>query len=162
MSDDQLLGIYLNDHLALATGALELCRRAARSIEDRETVAALQDLAEEMAADRDTLEQLMRRLDITENRPLEALGWLGEKVGRLKPNGTLLQRSPLSDVVELESLLLSVHSALACWRVLRTVAAHDGRVAEQETDLLVRRAEDQARRVEALHRRTAERRLAAV
>lgn len=160
MSDDQLLGIYLNDHLALATGALELCRRAARSFDDQQTVAALQGLTEELGADRDALEQLMRRLDVAENRPLEALGWLGEKVGRLKPNGSLLTRSPLSDVVELESLLLAVHSRLACWRVLRTVAEHDARVATGEMDTLVRRAEDQARRVDALHRQAAERRLA--
>ena len=161
MSDDQLLGIYLNDHLALATGTLELCRRASRSFDDRQTVAALQDLTEEIGADRDALEQLMRRLDVAENRPLEALGWLGEKIGRLKPNGSLLARSPLSDVVELEGLLHAVQSKLACWRVLRAVADHDARVATAEMDTLVRRAEDQARRVDALHRQAAERRLAA-
>ncbi len=160
MSDDQLLGLYLNDHLTMATGALELCRRAARSFEDQPSVAVLQDLVEEIGADRDALEQLMRRLDVTENRPLEALGWLGEKVGRFKPNGSLLRRSPLSDVVELEGLLLAVQSQLACWRVLRTVADHDPRVATGETDTLVRRAQDRARRVEELHRRAAERRLA--
>lgn len=161
MTDDQLLGIYLNDHLALATGALELCRRASRSLDDQQTVAALQDLTEEVAADRDALEQVMRRLDVKENRPLEALGWLGEKVGRLKPNGSLLRRSPLSDVVELEGLLLAVQSALACWRVLRVVAEHDPRLATAETDALVHRAEDRAARVATLHGQAAERRLAA-
>lgn len=161
MSDDRLLGIYLNDHLALATGALELCRRASRSFDDQQTVAALQGLTEEIGAERDALEQLMRRLGIDENRPLEALGWLGEKVGRLKPNGSLLERSPLSDVVELEGLLLAVHGTLACWRVLRAVAEHDPRVATGEMDTLVRRAEERAARVASLHGQAAERRLAA-
>ena len=121
--DDDLLAVYLNDHLAAATAAVELCRRSARSIADQDTIVALSDLADELHAERDTLRQLMRRLSVEENRPLEAVGWLGEKLGRLKPNGSLVRRSPLSDVIELEGLRLSVQGKLGCWRALRIVAA---------------------------------------
>lgn len=159
MSDDDLLGIYLNDHLAASTGAVELFRRTTRSGPDKDTIAELADLADEESADRDTLRQLMRRLGVGENKPLEALGWLGEKVGRLKPNGSLVRRSPLSDVIELEGLRLCVQSKLGCWRVLRTVADHDPRLATQEMDILLGRAEKQARRIDELHRRAVERQL---
>ncbi len=103
----------------------------------------------------------MRRLDIDENRPLEALGWFGEKLGRLKPNGRLVRRSPLSDVIELEGLRLAVQGKLCCWRVLRAVAEDDARLATRELDALVTSAEDQARRLDVLHRRAAEQQLAA-
>jgi hypothetical protein len=159
MGNDDLLGVYLNDHLAAATAAVELCRRSARSVPDQETIVALSELADELDSERDALRQLMQRLSVEENRPLEAVGWLGEKLGRLKPNGSLVHRSPLSDVVELEGLRLTVQGKLGCWRALRVVADHDPRVAAQEMDILVGRAEDQARRVDVLHRRAVERSL---
>ena len=37
-------------------------------------------------------------------------GWALEKAARLKPNGRLLRRSPLSDLIELEGLLLGVQA----------------------------------------------------
>jgi len=52
-------------------------------------------------------------------------GWAAEKVARFKPNGRLLQRSPLSSVVDLESLLLGIEGKRACWRVLRRRAQVD-------------------------------------
>lgn len=44
------------------------------------------------------------------------LGWLAEKAGHLKPNGHLFSRSPLSDVPELESMLLGVQGKARVWR----------------------------------------------
>jgi hypothetical protein len=160
MGNDAPLRIYLNDHLAAATGALELFHRVTRSGPDKDTIAALADLADEESADRDALRQLMRRLDVEENRSLEALGWLGEKVGRLKPNGSLVRRSPLSDVIELEGLRLCVQSKLDRWRALRVLADHDPRIATQEMDILVARAEKQAARIDGLHRQAVQRVLA--
>jgi hypothetical protein len=160
MSDDHLLAIYLNDHLAAATAGVALFRRVSRSGTDVKTVAELTSLTDEVVSDRDALRQLMRRLSVMERRPMEALGWFGEKLGRLKLNGRLLSRSPLSDVIEMEGLRLSVQSKLGCWRVLRALADHDPRLATQELDTLVRRAEDQARRIDVLHHQAAEQRLA--
>ena len=160
MSDDHLLAIYLNDHLAAATGGVELFRRVSRSGTDVKTVAELTALTDEVVSDRDALRLLMRRLSIEERRPMEALGWFGEKLGRLKPNGRLLSRSPLSDVIEMEGLRLSVQSKLGCWRVLRTLADHDPRIATREMDALIGRAEEQARRIDVLHHQAAEQRLA--
>jgi hypothetical protein len=59
MSSDYL-DIYLNDHLAGATGGVELARRIRKSnAGEREFAASLGRLCEEIEADRTTLEGLI-------------------------------------------------------------------------------------------------------
>jgi hypothetical protein len=54
------LGIYLNDHLAGAAAGAELARRVARSQQDPKNHKRLSRLANDIAADRQELLQLMR------------------------------------------------------------------------------------------------------
>jgi hypothetical protein len=54
--------------------------------------------------------------------------WIGEKAGRVKLNGRLIARSPLSDLEELELFRLGVESKAAGWRTLRTPADTDRRL----------------------------------
>jgi hypothetical protein len=159
MTEQRSLSVYLNDHLAAATGGVELFRRATAS-RTGPLGADLAQLRDEAVADRDSLKSLLTRLEVRENVPLTALGWLGEKVGRLKPNGYVVRRSPLADVIELEALRLVTYGKLSCWQVLLDVAAHDDRVPAAELTRLVARAEKQLARLEALHLRTARDRLA--
>lgn len=159
MTEERSLEVYLNDHLTAATSGVELFRRAARSHpgERGEELARLRD---EAVADRETLRSIMRRLGVAPNLPLVALGWVGEKAGRLKPNGYVVRRSPLADVIELEGLRLGAQGRLACWQVLRAVATHDIRLTVLEMDELVGRAEDQAARLYKLHLQVAQEKLA--
>jgi hypothetical protein len=159
MTDQHALSVYLNDHLAGATGGLELFRRAAASHPGArgEELARLRDEVEE---DRNALKALMHRLGVEENRPMAAIGWVGEKAGRLKPNGYLVRRSPLADVVELEALRVGVHGKLCGWQVLRVVARHDNRVTLEEVETLIERAEDQQARLYKLHIQAADDQLA--
>jgi hypothetical protein len=150
VTEQHLLAVYLNDHLAAATGGLELFRRAAGS-HPASRREGLGRLCSEVQADRDSLRILMSRLDVAENQAMVALGWIGERVGRLKPNGYLVSRSPLADVVELEAMRAAVHAKLACWQVLRAVAVHDTRIAKTEVEELIARAEDQEGRLYKLH-----------
>ena len=153
MTDHQVLSVYLNDHLAGATGGLELFRRAASSHGGQagEELARLRD---EIDQDRASLRSIMRRLDISENRPLVALGWLGEKAGRLKPNGYVVRRSPLADVIELEALRTGVRGKLCLWQGLRAATVHDDRVDVEELEALIVRAEDQESLLYRLHVQT--------
>src|SRR5690349_19592418 len=48
-----------------------------------------------------------------------AVAWAGEKVGRLKLNGRVVRRSPLSPLVELEAIELGIHGKRLLWLVLR-------------------------------------------
>ena len=147
--DPSLIGIYLNDHLAGATGGLELFRRAAGS----HTGAAgdvLKRLTAEVEEDRDALLGFMRALGVPVRQYKVAAGWVAEKVGRLKLNGRLLSRSPLSDVIELEGLHLGVQGKAAGWRLLRALAETEPRLDATQLDALIQRAERQAAELEQL------------
>jgi hypothetical protein len=136
-----LLGIYLNDHLAGATGGVELARRMAVP---RGSDGALRNLAAEIAQDRDALLDIMAALGITVRRYKVGAAWLGEKAARLKLNGRLLARSPLSGLEELEMLRLGVEGKAAGWRTLRALAETDTRLDPARLDELIARAQGQA------------------
>ena len=144
----KLLSIYLNDHLMGATAGLELARRAYGSNRDNEFGSFLGPLAEEIAEDRETLIELMDRLDVGTDRPKVLAGWVAEKAGRLKLNGSLLGYSPLSRLVELEGLSLGVEGKLSLWRALKATIAHDERLAGIDLDALIERAAGQRQGLE--------------
>jgi hypothetical protein len=139
----QLLPIYLNDHLAAATGGRELVRRAAGSNRGTEYGDFLAGLAAEIDADRDLLVNVMSRLGIRRDELKVTAGWVAEKFGRLKLNGRLTSYSPLSRVVELEALGAGVHAKRGLWRTLAAVAQDDSRLAEFDFVDLIERAAEQ-------------------
>jgi carbon monoxide dehydrogenase subunit G len=128
----ELLGIYLNDHLTGAMAGTELARRIAR------THPELRALADDIESDRKELLDVMRAHGVEPQPHRAALGWLTEKAGRLKLNGRLVGRSPLSDVLELETLLIGIEGKAALWRALSTLPGDAERY-----DRLLRRAEGQ-------------------
>ncbi|WP_329790478.1 SRPBCC family protein [Lentzea sp. DG1S-22] len=134
----QLLGIYLNDHLAAMTAGTELGRRVSR------THPELRVLADDIEADREELLDFMREVGV-ESRPHKAaIGWLSEKAGRLKLNGKVLGRSPLSDVLELEGLRIGIEGKTALWRTLRKLKSFD----DDRLERLSARAASQAELVD--------------
>jgi hypothetical protein len=156
-SRQTMLGIYLNDHLAGATGGSELARRMARSHRDREDGAVLRRLAAEIAQDRSALLTIMASLGVPVRAYKVGTAWIGEKAGRLKFNGRLLARSPLSDLEELELLRLGVEGKAAGWRTLRAQADTDARLDAGHLDKLISRAQGQLGELEELRVRTAAR-----
>jgi hypothetical protein len=153
-SGHDLLGIYLNDHLAGATGGLELARRVAGSHRGPAD-SALQRLAAEVAQDRAALEDIMAALGIPVRAYKVYAAWIGEKAARLKFNGYLLARSPLSGLEELEMLRLGVEGKAAGWRTLRVLAGTDKRLDPGRLDELIARARRQAELLEELRVRAA-------
>jgi hypothetical protein len=117
--NDRALAIHLNDHLAGATGGLELARRTAgANSESAEFGPPLASICAEIETDRETLRRLMRELGAGEDRVKRSAGWLAEKAGRLKLNGQLRGYSPLSRLVELEGLAIGIASKASLWRTL--------------------------------------------
>ncbi|WP_245848817.1 SRPBCC family protein [Lentzea kentuckyensis] len=141
----EFLGIYLNDHLAGAMAGTELARRIGR------THPELRVLAGDIEADRQELLEVMKELGIEWRPHKAAIGWLTEKAGRLKLNGRLLGRSPLSDVLELETLHVGIEGKAAMWRALQAIGAVDAGRLER----LLHRAASQAELVEAYRIRIA-------
>jgi hypothetical protein len=145
-----LLGIYLNDHLAGATGGVELAHRIAGSHYDLAQLTTLQRLAADIANDRRALLDLMAVLGLPVRHYKLSAAWAAEKAARLKLNGRLLARSPLSSLEELEMLRLGVEGKAAGWRTLRTLADTDSRLNRDRLDELIARARQQADLLEEL------------
>ncbi|MFJ4788737.1 transaldolase [Streptomyces sp. NPDC088794] len=146
-SGEELLAVYLNDHLAGATGGAQLASRAAQA---QKAEPALAELARQVEQDRQSLLRIMDDLEISTDRPKVVLGRLSELAGRLKPNGHFFSRSPMSDVLELEAMLVGVTAKAACWRTLRARAETDGRLYTEHLDFLTDRADRQTALVEKL------------
>ncbi len=146
-----LLAIYLNDHLAAATGGLELAKRAAVGNRDSSHGPFLAQLAAEIEEDRQSLVQIMGALGVKVDRIKVAAGWAAEKLGRLKLNGQLRGYSPLSRVVELEGLELGAHGKLALWRSLEQLEPGRSGASRETLQALAARAERQIEQLE-VHR----------
>ena len=156
------LGIYLNDHLAGATVGLELARRVAGARQVPATGPELQRFAGEVAEDRAALLRIMGTLGVPVRSYKVWAAWAGEKAGRLKPNGHLTTRSPLSNLEELEMLRLGVEGKAAGWRTVRGLADRDGRLDAAELDELIARARRQADFLEEARVRAAQQVIAGV
>ena len=144
-SEPRVLGIYLNDHLAGATVGTGTARRVAASHQGQGEAAPLQRIAEEIAEDRASLLQIMTALGVPVRSYKVGVAWIGEKAGRLKLNGYLVGRSPLSSLEELEMLRLGVEGKAAGWRTLRVLADTDTRLDAGDIDELIARARRQGR-----------------
>lgn len=115
----RFLSVYLNDHLMGSTAVIELVRRASREHAGTELGAFLSRLAREIAEDRQALRRLMAAVGARPHVGKVALAWLAEKAGRLKLNGTILRRSPLTPFVELEAMEIGIYGKMLMWTVLR-------------------------------------------
>ena len=149
------LKVYLNDHLAGATGGVRLARRLASHQSDPERTRELTTLASEVNRDRTTLRQLMRELDVPVHRYLVTAALVGERLARLKPNGRLLRKSEVRAVMELETMLLGVQGKAALWRLLRSLPEGRVRGRAELLDGLLTRAARQVDILERLRERAA-------
>ena len=92
----------------------------------------------------------MAALGIKVRRYKVGAAWIGEKAGRMKFNGRLFARSPLSNLEELEIMRLGVEGKAAGWRTLRTLAETNARLDPARLDELISRARRQADLLEDL------------
>ena len=117
----RLLSVYLNDHAAISVVAVELARRAAAGNAGTAFGEHTARLARDLEVHRDALDRLMGAFGVRRNALKLRGAWLGERAGRLKLNGSLTSKSPLSPVVEAEGLLASVGAFAVLWRGMATL-----------------------------------------
>lgn len=150
------LAIYLQDHHAAGVAGARVAKRASAAIEpntgDR---GDLTRVASEIRQDLIVLERIMRQLGVRPDRVKDTLSRIGERVTRFKLNGRLLRRSPLSDLLELETLVVGITGKQALWVALRDVLP----AQSEELAQLLARAEEQKRLVENARVRAAKRSL---
>src|ERR671911_1296372 len=120
--DRKLLGIYLNDHLAGSALGRSLALRISKSHGSDAARREAARLTSEIDDDRRALLATMSRLGIKPKQARQRAAPLLERLGRLKPNGSLVRRSPLSDLIELEGMSLGVNGKLRMWQGRRRPA----------------------------------------
>lgn len=148
--DQALLGIYLNDHLAGAVAGSNLARRLAASEREWTKADVLDRMATELTEDRAALQDVMAAMDVPVRASKTWAAWTAERMGRLKLNGRVFRRSPLSRVLELEAMRLGVEGKAAGWRTLRAGADADDRLDADRLDTLIDRARAQIDTLEQL------------
>ncbi|MCC2310013.1 hypothetical protein [Cellulomonas chengniuliangii] len=155
--DRRLLGIYLNDHIAGATAGVSRIRHMADTWGDTPLGPTLRDIAAEITTEREWLIDTTERLGVPVRKAKLAALWAGEHLGRLKPNGRVVSRSPLTALVELDLMQSAVSGKHSLWRSLQEWSPELGLDPEilEELALAADRQLDELRRLAVLARQVA-------
>ncbi|MFD1506028.1 NAD-dependent epimerase/dehydratase family protein [Georgenia yuyongxinii] len=148
--DGRLLGLYLADHLAGATGGSNRIERMAKAYADTSMGPELASLAAEIVEAREALRSVIEALGLPQRPLRQAATWVGERVGRLKLNGRVVTRSPLTPVLELEIMRSAVNGQLGLWQTL-TDLADDLALPRERFEELANGARGFDARLERLH-----------
>lgn len=100
-------------------------------------------LAAEIEQDRETLIDLMDRMNTPRNPVKQATAWVGEKASRLKFSGLSSEKDELGLFMSLEAMKLGVAGKLSLWKALAAVADQHQALAATDLDALIERAEAQ-------------------
>ncbi len=138
-----LLGIYCNDHLAAATGGIELVGRMLGRHRGGRFEPRLEELLDELREERAGLRASMAALGLPVRQYKQVASWVGEKLARAKLNGHVLSRSPLSDLVEFEFIATAVLAKRAGFETLLEIAAVDTRLDAGLLTRLIAQADKQ-------------------
>ncbi len=138
--NDPLAG-YLHDHLAGSSFAVELLEKLASEFTGTATGGVARELVEQIQIDRKTLEQLIGRVGKANPDLYDALGWVAERISRIK----LKHDDPvgIGAFEAFETISLGILGKRALWEALRARQRADARVAGLDYDALIRRAEQQ-------------------
>lgn len=145
---DKHLGIYLNDHLAGSTTALELLDDLQASHAESDLGRFIAGLRQDIAADRGELEALMRRLEIPESRTRKASAWVAGKVTDLKLRLDDREGGALRLFEALDALSIGIEGKRLLWRALAALADELPVLRALDFGRLIARAEEQRGRVE--------------
>lgn len=147
----EMLHTYMQDHHAGAAAGIDLLRRVAADHEDAQTRSVVERIGDETVEDLRTLEELMSLVGTSPSVLKDLPAKAAEKFGQLKPNRRVAERSPLSDLVELEALTLAVTGKTLGFKALLDIG--DPRMPKPTLEKLVERAEDHGRDLEKLRLR---------
>ena len=137
-----LLAVYCNDHIAAAAGGIELVSRMIGAHRGTSYEDGLRQLLDELRQEKSDLERTARALGLPIRQYKQVAVWVAEKASRLKLNGRLVSRSPLSSLVEFEFLASAVRGKRSGFETLRIAATVDRRIDPVLVESLI----DQAHR----------------
>jgi hypothetical protein len=128
------LRIFLTERLLLMHAGHALTVRMRRTAGDDALRDVIDAATTGFARGQAELASFLRQLGVGQPRARLWLVDLGERAGRLKLNGRVSGRSPLSDLQELDALSLLAQSALSAWTAIERaeIAAADTVRAQME------------------------------
>ena len=147
-TQQELLAIYLTDHLAGAAAGSRRMRRLAKAERDAEDGPLLARIADEIESDRLALRSMLADEGIRLRWYKSAAARIAEAIGLLKVNGSVFHRSPLTSVLELELMRMAVTGKLSLWTALSDTGLAD----RYDIDGLIDRAASQLVDLEAAHK----------
>jgi hypothetical protein len=150
----------LNDHLAGSVTLVNLLERLQHTKAGREVQPFVAELRDDVLADRTTLEETMRRAQISQQKHRTALGWLIEKLTRVKLRLDDPEDWPLYLLQALELVEVGIEGKRELWRALAVAAEHTTAFQATDFDHLIKRAEEQHHKVEAVRVQAAKKALA--
>lgn len=145
-----LVAIYLEDHRAGAAGGVALARRIADRYGDEPGFESVVSLVADIRDDERSLDTIRAATGADGGCVKRVAAVVGERIARLKLNGTIVRPSPLSRVIELEALTIGVVGKRSGWLGLRAFAG-GSEIAGVDLDELVRRADAQLDELGRLH-----------
>jgi hypothetical protein len=146
--DGKLLGLYLSDHLTGSTAGVSRIQRMVEVYANTPVSADLARVSAEITRERQQLLDLIHDLGVRQRPHRQAAAWLAEHAGRLKMNGRILSRSPMTMVLEAELMRAAVLGKLGGWQTLAELAPELGLDKATFTAL----ADDARSQIEALSR----------
>jgi hypothetical protein len=149
------LAIYLNDHLAGASGLLEMLEHIAAAYAGTDAGVLARTLHAEVSEDRHELEQLMASLEIGQSLPRRATGWISEKLARLKLRLDDKGGGQLHLLEAMEAVSIGIEGKRLLWISLDTSSKPGTPLGGLDFARLIKRAEDQRARVEDQRRKSA-------
>ncbi len=148
--DRELLELYLSDHLTGATGGVNRSERMAADYVDTPVYGQLGEFAERLSGEKAFLDQLISDLGLEQKPYRQVVAWAGERLGRLKVNGRVVSRSPMTLLLETDLMRGAVHSKIGVWETLREHAPSLG-IGGEVFDELIESAKHQLDLLDQVH-----------
>ena len=138
---DDPLAVYLHDHLAGSSFAVELLEKLATEFRGTASGDIASELLEQVEIDVGTLKQLIANAGETTPDLYDALGWIAERVSRIKlkhddPTG-------IGAFEAFETISLGILGKRALWEALKVRQEIDTLLAGFDFPGLIERAEQQ-------------------
>jgi hypothetical protein len=151
METRQYWETYLNDHRAGATAGTALARRVWRSNRRTKWGPIIEQVAESIGQDLVVLDEVRAAAGVTGGELKKTAALLTERASRLKLNGHLLSYSPLSRVLELETLMSAIRGKQSLWVALHIAAPSHPEWADFDFAALEKRGSEQIETLSKVH-----------
>lgn len=137
-TDRHLLRVYLDDHLAGSAAGARRMRHAAERLARTPVGPDLATVAREVAEEQEELAAVVAGLGMARSPLKELAASAGELVARLKPDGGLGRRSPMTALLETELLRSALTGKRGVWQTLLDLADELGLDGARMAELVAR------------------------